>query len=92
MGYISCCTGFFVYNLGKGQGISVLEMVYTFQRANSLKIEHKFSDRREGDIAVSYAANNRACSILHWKPERTLEDMCFDSWQWYKNSKLLISE
>ncbi|MCB5259417.1 MAG: UDP-glucose 4-epimerase GalE [Candidatus Cloacimonetes bacterium] len=85
-------TGFFVYNLGRGQGISVLEMVYTFQRANSLKIEHKFSDRREGDIAVSYAANNRACSILNWKPERTLEDMCFDSWQWYKNSKLLISE
>lgn len=82
-------SGCFVYNLGRGKGISVLQMVRTFQKVNGIMIDYEFSERREGDIAVSYAANTKAYSVLGWKPENTLEDMCRDSWRWYKNSKLM---
>ena len=78
--------GIFVYNLGSGRGYSVLELVKTFERVNNVKVNYKFVDRRPGDIAECYADVTKAEKELNWKPTKTLEDMCRDSWNFIKNS------
>lgn len=79
--------GIFVYNLGSGRGYSVLELVNTFEKVNNVKVNYKFADRRPGDIAECYADVSKAEKELNWKPTKTLEDMCRDSWNFIKNAK-----
>lgn len=74
-----------VYNLGTGQGISVMEMVQTFERVNGVRIPFEVVPRRPGDIAVSYADPSKANIELGWKATRSLEDMCRDAWRFEKN-------
>ena len=71
-----------VFNLGTGEGYSVLDLVHTFERVNDLTIPYEIAPRRAGDIATCYAATDKAASVLGWKAEKTLEDMCRDSWRW----------
>ena len=73
-------------NLGTGKGNSVLEVVHTFEEANSLKIPVKLLPRRPGDIATSFALVNKAKEMLGWEAQLTLYDMCKDSWNWQKNN------
>ena len=73
-------------NLGTGLGTSVLELLKTFEEVNDVKIPFKFTNRREGDIPFSVADNSLAKEILEWNPTRNLEDMCKDSWNWYKKN------
>lgn len=80
-------SGAHVYNLGTGQGISVMEMVKTFERVNEVKIPYEIVPRRPGDIAVSYADPSKANRELGWKATRSLEDMCRDAWRFEKNYK-----
>lgn len=77
--------GYFVYNLGTGNGYSVLEIVKTFERVNSIKVDYKIAPRREGDIASCYAKCDKALNELGWKAEKTLQDMCKDSFFYYKS-------
>lgn len=79
--------GVHIYNLGTGRGWSVLEVVTTFQRVNDVKVPYKIVNRREGDIAISYANTEKARQELGWVTKLTLEDMCRDSWLWYKNHR-----
>ena len=72
--------GLFIYNLGTGMGYSVLDVIKTFERVNNLKLNYKIVDRRPGDIAMCYADASKALEELQWKAEKTLEDMCRDSW------------
>lgn len=74
------------YNLGTGKGVSVLELVNTFEKVNGVKIHYTISDRRPGDIATCFADSNKAKKDLAWEAEKTLEDMCRDSWNWQKNN------
>lgn len=74
-----------VFNLGTGSGYSVLEMVKAFERANGVKVPYIIAPRRPGDIAVSYAGTEKAERMLGWKADKTLEDMCRDSWRWQQN-------
>jgi len=76
-----------VYNLGTGKGSSVLELIQTFERVNSIKIPYQIVDRRPGDVAASYADVSKAHKELNWKTEKSLEDMCRDSWFFEKNLK-----
>jgi UDP-glucose 4-epimerase len=76
-----------VYNLGTGKGSSVLELIQTFERVNSIKIPYQIVDRRPGDVAASYADVSKAHKKLNWKTEKSLEDMCRDSWFFEKNLK-----
>lgn len=69
-------------NLGTGRGTSVLQMVDTFQRVNDVKIPYEFAPRRPGDNATCYACTDKAEEILHWTAQKTLEEMCRDSWRW----------
>lgn len=70
------------WNIGTGNGTSVLEMKNTFESVNSVAIPFEIAPRRDGDLPLYYADNTRAITELGWKPEYTLEDMLKDSWRW----------
>ena len=74
--------GLFIYNLGTGKGYSVLDMVKAFEKAKGKNVPYKIAPRREGDIAECYANPKKAEVELGWKAEKTLEDMCRDSWNY----------
>ena len=79
-------TGTEIINLGTGVGYSVLDMVKAFEKANGIEIPYRIAPRRPGDIATCYADPSKAKELLHWTAEKTLEDMCRDSWRWQKNN------
>jgi len=74
--------GLRIYNLGTGQGYSVLDVVHTFEEIIGRKIPYQIGERRPGDIAECYADPKKAYEELGWRAERTLRDMCEDSWRW----------
>lgn len=78
--------GLCIYNLGTGQGYSVLDVVKNFEEASGVKIPYEILPRRVGDIAANYADASKALRELGWKAEYTLKDMCADSWNWQKNN------
>ena len=69
-------------NLGRGVGVSVLELINTFIRVNCVNIEYEFAERREGDVPISIADNYLAKKLLNWSPKRNIEEMCIDGWKW----------
>ena len=71
-----------VWNLGTGQGTSVLELVRAFEEASGQAIAYRVVGRRAGDIAASYADPTLAESELGWRATRTVHDMCLDTWRW----------
>ena len=75
-------TGCEVFNLGTGSGYSVLDMVRTFQEVNNVPVPYQIVDRRPGDLATCYADPAKSAEVLGWKAEKTLADMCRDSWNW----------
>lgn len=77
--------GTFAYNLGTGNGYSVLEVINAFEKANGIKIPYVIEERRQGDSAVSYADASKANKELGWKAEYDMERMCRDSWNFIKN-------
>ena len=74
--------GLYIYNLGTGNGYSVLDMVKAFKKATGKKVPYKIAQRREGDIATCYADPSSAKEELGWVATKTLEDMCLDSWKY----------
>ncbi|CZQ94271.1 UDP-glucose 4-epimerase GalE [Trichococcus ilyis] len=75
-----------IYNLGTGIGYSVLDLVHNFQDANGVEIPYVIVDRRPGDVATCYADATKAREELGWTAQKTLADMCRDSWNWQKNN------
>jgi UDP-glucose 4-epimerase len=75
-------TGYTIYNLGTGRGYSVLEVVHAFEKAIGKELPWKFSERRPGDLPVSYADPAKAERELGWKAQRGLDAMCADAWRW----------
>lgn len=74
--------GVHTFNLGTGQGKSVLEVVRAFEAVSGLHIPYRIVDRRPGDIAQCYADPSRAERELGWKAQRSIADMCRDAWNW----------
>lgn len=80
--------GLVTYNLGTGKGYSVMDIIHNYEKACNKKLPYIITDRRPGDIAVSYADPLKAFRELGWKAERGIEQMCRDSYNWqYKNPK-----
>lgn len=75
-------TGVFIYNLGTGEGYSVLDMVHAFEKASGVKVHYKIVDRRPGDVETLYADTAKAKAEIGFVAEKTLEDMCRDVWNW----------
>lgn len=86
LNYATRHVGAEIINLGTGQGTSVLDLLQSFQRVNGLKIPYTMALRRDGDIAQCYADVSKARRLLGWKAEKSLDDMCRDSWNWTKKS------
>ncbi len=79
-------TGVFIYNLGTGEGYSVLDMVHAFEKASGVKINYKIVDRRPGDVETLYADTAKAKAEIGFVAEKNLDDMCRDIWNWQKNN------
>ena len=85
--------GLFIYNLGTGTGYSVLDMVNAFEKTTGKEVKYKITSRRVGDIATCYADPSKAKKDLNWTAEKTLEDMCIDSWNFIqKNNNMEVRE
>ena len=82
IGYLMDHTGAEVFNLGTGTGCSVLDMVHAFETAAGVRIPYEFADRRPGDLPSYYAGPQKSLDVLGWRAERTLSDMCRDSFRW----------
>lgn len=91
-GHVAACNflmehqGCEIVNLGTGIGYSVLDLVKTFEKVNQIKIPYVITERRAGDVARCFANAAKAKELLHWQAEKTLEDMCRDSWRWQTNN------
>ena len=75
-----------IFNLGTGTGYSVLDIVKAFIKVNNIDIPYVIKERRPGDIAECYADASKAKEKLGWVAEKSLEDMCRDSWNWQSNN------
>ncbi len=73
-------------NLGTGKGTSVLELKDAFQKASGKEIPFKIVGRRKGDVAYCYAEAEKAKKLFGWTAQKTIEDMCKDTWRWQKNN------
>ena len=93
-GHVKACdyaaghTGSEIINLGTGHGYSVLDLVNTFTRVNGVPVPYEFAPRRPGDIAENYADPSKAEALLGWKAEKTLEDMCRDTYRFQQNNPM----
>jgi len=74
--------GHHIFNLGTGKGNSVLEMLNAFGKACGKELKHKIVSRRPGDVAASWADPHKAQSVLNWKANKSIDDMCQDTWRW----------
>ncbi len=72
------------FNVGTGQGNSVMELIKVFEKVNNLKLNYEVGKRRQGDISQCWADTNKINKIIGWKNEKTLEDSLRDAWNWQK--------
>ena len=71
-----------IFNLGTGNGVSVLELIRTFEKVTGVKVPYKIVGRRDGDIEKVWGAVDKANQILGWKAQETLEDTLATAWKW----------
>jgi UDP-glucose 4-epimerase len=86
--YCKANTGTEIFNLSTGQGVSVLEMITSFEKVNNIKIPYRIDARRPGDLPVGYGDAAKAAKVLNWQTKKTLEQGMADTWRWQtKNPK-----
>ena len=74
--------GIDTYNLGTGVGVSVLDIIHSFEKASGRTLPYTIAPRREGDIASCFADCSKAEDKLHWRATLTIDDACQDAWRW----------
>jgi UDP-glucose 4-epimerase len=79
--------GVHIYNLGTGQGTSVLQLVQAFEEVNNIKIPYQIVDRRPGDIASVYSNPSKAENEIGWKARRSIREMVRDAWRFEQQNK-----
>jgi UDP-glucose 4-epimerase len=78
--------GMKIYNLGTGNGYSVLQVIAAFEKASGKPVPYRIQPRRAGDVAACWADPSLAAEELGWKAKRGLDEMCRDAWNWQKNN------
>ncbi len=73
-----------VFNLGTGKGVSVLEVIRSFEKVSDQDLNYEIIGRRPGDVEKTYADTTKANKILGWQAEKSLDDMMFSAWKWQK--------
>lgn len=76
-----------VFNVGNGQGYSVLELVHSFERVSGIKVNYKIVERRPGDVDKAWANTDKIERVLGWKPTKNLNEMLASAWNWERKSK-----
>lgn len=74
-----------LFNLGTGNGVSVLEAIQSFEKVSNTKLKYVVGARREGDVIAVYANNTLAKTELEWIPQYSLDDMMLSAWKWQLN-------
>lgn len=87
LNYLAAKQELLTVNLGTGQGVSVLDMIRSFETVNDCKVPYQITGRRAGDIARCWADTRLANELLNWKATRSLDDMCRDAWRWQTMSQ-----
>jgi len=82
LSHLSTSPGIVTVNIGTGQGCSVLQLVQAFEEASGKPIPYRMAPRRAGDIAECYANTHLAASVLGWRSQRDIGQMCQDAWHW----------
>ncbi|HTL08287.1 MAG TPA: UDP-glucose 4-epimerase GalE [Chitinophagaceae bacterium] len=77
-----------VFNLGTGNGVTVLEAIHTFEKVSGVKLNYVIAPRRPGDVIAIYANNELAVSKLNWQIRYSLEDMMLTAWKWEQRLKV----
>ena len=72
----------YIFNVGTGKGLSVLDVVSIFEKVNNVKVNYKIGPRRKGDIEKIYSDGKLISNTLSWKPVETVEDALKSSWKW----------
>lgn len=88
LSYLAQHQGVHTWNLGTGQGYSVLEMIKAFEQASGRSIDYQIAPRRAGDIACCYADPGKAASELGWRAQLGLERMMADTWRWQSRNPM----
>jgi UDP-glucose 4-epimerase len=78
-------SGKYIFNVGTGNGLSVLEIINSFEKVNNVKVSFEFGPRREGDIEKIYSNGNLIKEVLGWEPIKSIEDALMTSWKWQNN-------
>jgi len=76
-----------IFNLGTGSGVSVMEMINTFEKVSGTKLNYRIGARREGDVEAIYSDNSLVKKTLGWTPKYSLDDMMLSAWKWELNMK-----
>ena len=76
-----------VFNLGTGNGVTVLEAIKSFEKVSGVKLNYEIGPRRPGDIAAIYANNDKAKRLLGWNPKYSLDEMMSTAWKWEQRLK-----
>lgn len=84
--WMSDKTGVEIFNLGTGQGYSVLELLHSLEEVIGQEIPYKIVDRRPGDVAICYSDPSKAYEYMGWKTQYDVHDMCRDAWNWQSNN------
>jgi UDP-glucose 4-epimerase len=71
-----------IFNLGTGNGVTVLELINAFEKISGMKLNYKIGPRRAGDVIEVYANNNKAKKLLGWDAQHDLESMMDTAWRW----------
>lgn len=71
-----------IFNLGTGEGVTVLEAIHAFEAVSGKKLNYRISARRPGDVAAIYSDSEKAAKLLNWKAERSLSEMMESAWKW----------
>jgi len=81
-------SNFELFNLGSANGNTVLEVIYTFEQTNDVKLNYKICPRRAGDVIAIYADNKKAVDLLNWKVKNSLTDIVKTAWEWEKKRSI----
>jgi UDP-glucose 4-epimerase len=85
--YVETHSGIEAFNLGTGEGYSVLQVVKAFEKASGKTVKYQIVDRRPGDIPTCYASTQKSENMLHWEAKLDLDTMCIDAWNYVQNGK-----
>ncbi|HPB02138.1 MAG TPA: GDP-mannose 4,6-dehydratase, partial [Bacteroidales bacterium] len=81
-----------VFNLGSGNGFTVLEVIKSFEKTSGLKLPYDIVDRRSGDIEKVWADTTKAEAVLGFRPSRTLDEITLSAWKWEQNYRNKIQK